>query len=188
MEKKRKNQLMSGNVPPVAIFTTAIISLAGMCVLCVVRKRQALRGLKRLPCKRIKKCGGRKMDIDLYIYECEICGQRVVSLVPLENPITCCNHEMECLEPGSVDASTEKHIPQFEIYGDTIGVNIGSTPHPMNDEHHIEWVAAVTDRGLHMKFLDPKGYPKTSFKIGCHENLKAIYEYCNLHGLWKNEG
>ena len=52
------------------------------------------------------------------------------------------------LKANSVDAAVEKHVPVYEIVGDKINVTVGSTVHPMSDEHYIMWIAYVSDNTI----------------------------------------
>jgi superoxide reductase len=66
-------------------------------------------------------------------------------------------------------------------------VKVGAVAHPMVDAHHIEWIAVETTLGNQRKELDPLGKPEAEFALLPGEKVKAVYEYCNLHGLWKHE-
>jgi superoxide reductase len=71
------------------------------------------------------------------------------------------------------------------VKGDVITVKVGSVEHPMIKEHHIEWIAIETSSGNQRKELDPLGKPEARFALLPGEKVKTVYEYCNLHGLWK---
>ena len=83
------------------------------------------------------------------------------------------------------DAALEKHVPDVKIDGDRIDVNIGSIDHPMMDEHYIQFICLVKDRGYVIHPLKPGDAPHTVFHLGEGEKAVTVYEYCNLHGLWK---
>lgn len=87
--------------------------------------------------------------------------------------------------PGTVDAAREKHIPVYEVNGNTVNVTVGEVEHPMQDVHYIEWIAVETENGIQFKYLKPGEAPKASFALTEGESVVAVYEYCNLHGLWK---
>lgn len=70
--------------------------------------------------------------------------------------------------------------------GGKIEVVVGSVEHPMTDAHYIEWILLETDKGVQIRHLTPSDAPKAVFEIGEGKPL-AVYEYCNLHGLWKTE-
>jgi superoxide reductase len=55
----------------------------------------------------------------------------------------------------------------------------------MTSEHHIEWIALETSLGNQRKMLNPLKKPEAKFALMAGEKVKAVYEYCNLHGLWK---
>jgi superoxide reductase len=54
----------------------------------------------------------------------------------------------------------------------------------MLDEHWIQWVYLETDKGGHRKVLNPGEKPNVVFALTEDEKPIAVYEYCNLHGLW----
>ena len=118
-------------------------------------------------------------------FKCNQCGNVVVKLVDSGVPVVCCGEKMEELVPNTVDASGEKHMPVVTLVGEgRIKVEVGSVPHPMTEEHHIAFIYVETERGgIH---VDLKDKPEAEIYVG-DENVVAVYEYCNLHGLWKVE-
>ena len=120
-------------------------------------------------------------------YICKHCGDIVTHLNASGAPMTCCGENMEELIPGTVDAAVEKHIPVVECSGNTVTVKVGSVSHPMIPAHFIQWVVMETDQGSQIKYLKPETEPKVTFALAEGEKVLAVYEYCNLHGLWKTE-
>ena len=117
-------------------------------------------------------------------YICEHCGNLIGMINDAGVPMMCCGQKMTALEPGTVDASHEKHIPVVSVDGDVVKVKIGSVAHPMTEEHSILWVYLQTDKGGQRKCLQVGAEPEVSFAV-CDEIPVAVYAYCNLHGLWK---
>lgn len=122
--------------------------------------------------------------MEMKFYQCAICGQIAAIVKETGVPLVCCGQEMNELIPGSVDASVEKHVPVIEIDGDKIIVTVGSTPHPMTKEHHIEWISLQGRFGNQRKALKPGMEPKVCFRVCEGDEILAVYAYCNLHGLW----
>ena len=118
-------------------------------------------------------------------YKCEICG-KIVAMVK-ETPVDtmCCGRAMRELVPGTTDGATEKHVPVYTLEGNTVRVKVGSVEHPMTDAHHIEWIAIETENGNQRKELKPGDKPEATFALVPRDKVKSVYEYCNLHGLWK---
>ncbi|MCI9459942.1 MAG: desulfoferrodoxin [Clostridia bacterium] len=88
------------------------------------------------------------------------------------------------LKANTTDGAQEKHVPVVEVKGDTVSVCVGSVPHPMTAEHSITFIVLETSEGYQVHKLPYTGEPKTEFKLASGEKAKAVYEYCNLHGLW----
>ena len=119
-------------------------------------------------------------------YICPHCGNIIEMIQDAGvNPV-CCGQKMDELVPGSVEASHEKHIPVVDVDGGILAVKVGSVEHPMAEEHWIEWVELVSDKGIQRKYLNPGEAPKVRFLLNGEKPL-AVYTYCNLHGLWKVE-
>lgn len=119
-------------------------------------------------------------------YICEHCGNIVGKIHDAGVPLMCCGQKMTKLEPGTVEASREKHIPVVTLKDGLVEVTIGSALHPMTEEHHIAWVYLQTCRGGQRKCLQPGAEPTVTFAV-YDETPIAVYAYCNLHGLWMAE-
>jgi desulfoferrodoxin FeS4 iron-binding domain/desulfoferrodoxin ferrous iron-binding domain len=117
-------------------------------------------------------------------YRCEICGNMVALIRSGGGTLTCCGQNMTKLEANTTDAATEKHVPFVTREDGKIKVQIGSTIHPMLPEHHIEWIALESGDRLEIAYLKPGMDPIAEFNDA---ESGTVYEYCNLHGLWKAE-
>lgn len=115
---------------------------------------------------------------------CEVCGNMVGLIKDAGVPMTCCGEDMTELMPNTVDASTEKHIPEVTVSGDTVTVQIGSVEHPMTEEHHIEFIYLQSEHGGQRKCLNVGEKPVATFKLA-DESAIEVFAYCNIHGLWK---
>ena len=111
-------------------------------------------------------------------------GNVIFKLVDSKVPVVCCGEKMEELVPGTMDASLEKHVPVVTRMDDGgLLIEVGSVPHPMLPEHHIAFIYLETaDGGIHIDLTD-----KPMAIVKCDRPIYAVYEYCNLHGLWKTE-
>ena len=118
-------------------------------------------------------------------FKCRHCGNVIQKVVDSTVPVVCCGEKMEELVPGTVEASVEKHLPVVTKIDDkTIKVEVGSVAHPMLPEHHIAFIYVETDKGG-IK-VDLKDKPEAIVALGDAKPL-VVYEYCNLHGVWKTE-
>lgn len=116
------------------------------------------------------------------VFKCNACGNVVEVLHGGEGDLVCCNENMVLFEEKAKDRRKEKHVPVFEVMGDNLKVKVGSNPHPMEEEHFIEWIE-ITDRNKSYRhYLNPGQRPETIFKS--HDHGVIAREYCNLHGLW----
>lgn len=115
-------------------------------------------------------------------YKCDTCGNVITKVVDSKVPVVCCGKPMTELVPNTVDAATEKHVPVVTWLDDKrIKVEVGSVAHPMLDEHHISFIYVETlDGGIR---VDLKDKPEAVIYVGDTKPV-AVYEYCNLHGLW----
>ena len=64
-------------------------------------------------------------------------------------------------------------------------VKVGNIPHPMTEEHYIEWIELHADNDkVYIEFLKPGKNPEASFQVEAQKVVAK--EYCNLHGLWES--
>ena len=133
-----------------------------------------------------KECENKEdTTMEVKFYRCKHCGQIVTIVKKTGVPVVCCGEPMEELVPGTSDGAYEKHVPVWTVEGDKVVVEVGSVAHPMLEAHYIEWIALETAAGVQIKHLKPGEEPKRCFRICEGDEVKAVYEYCNLHGLWK---
>lgn len=121
------------------------------------------------------------------VYKCDVCGNLVEVLFAGEGTLVCCGKPMTLQEEKTKDENSgEKHVPVFEKLetGETI-VKVGSTPHPMSPEHHVQFIEVFANDRILRKYLEPNEKPE--FLIKLKDGLKHAREYCNLHGLWKGD-
>ena len=105
-------------------------------------------------------------------FKCRHCGNVVEKVVDSGIPVVCCGENMEELIPNTVEASGEKHIPVVTRLDDcSIKVEVAFI--------YVE----TEDGGIRVNLKDkPEAVVCT-----CTSKPVAVYEYCNLHGLWKTE-
>jgi len=126
------------------------------------------------------------MDKSQKFFFCSRCGNVAVLAVVKGGVLTCCGEEMSVLSPNTVEASQEKHLPVVETTDCGIKVKVGGVSHPMQDEHHIDFIYVQTEHGGQRVKLEVGDSPEAEF---CFVNDKPteVYAYCNLHGMWKTE-
>ena len=118
-------------------------------------------------------------------FKCGHCGNIITKLTDKGVPVMCCGEPMKELKAGTTDAAVEKHVPEVTVDGNKVDVVVGEVEHPMLEEHYIEWIVLETKQGNQIAHLKPGQAPKASFVMNEGDEVVAVYEYCNLHGLWK---
>jgi len=115
-------------------------------------------------------------------YWCNHCGNLVEFYENAGINIICCGERMVELKPNMMDATQEKHVPALSCDQNTLKVTVGSIPHPMTEEHYIEWIAVADGNRTTRVQLSVPSAPEAEYYIG--EGPITVYAYCNLHGLW----
>jgi len=119
----------------------------------------------------------------LQVYKCDKCGSIVEVLHGGGGTLTCCGGPMSLLEEKTADAATEKHVPVIEKVDGGYLVKVGSVPHPMEENHYIEWIEIIAAGAAYRRFLNPGDAPEATFAIDAEQ--VTAREHCNVHGLWK---
>lgn len=121
------------------------------------------------------------------IYRCDICGNIVEVLHSGPGDLVCCKNPMILLEEKEEEAGFEKHLPVLEKTDKGIKIKVGSIPHPMEENHYIEWVEVIADDKVYRKVLKPGDAPEAEFDVKLDDvNQLQLREYCSIHGLWKS--
>lgn len=124
----------------------------------------------------------------LQLYKCEVCGNIVQVILEGEGELVCCGQPMNLMNPKKNDENAnEKHVPIFVKTEDGAEIRVGSTSHPMENEHYIMFIETISKDKNDMKlhYLYPQQEPKMFIKE-VMDKAKAL-EYCNIHGLWEGE-
>ena len=121
----------------------------------------------------------------LQIYKCASCGIITEILDGGDGQLACCDKPMVLLEESTADAATEKHVPVFEEVDEGVKVKVGSIPHPMEEDHFIEWIEVLSGGKAYRHFLQPGDAPEALFEIKLAD-LDTAREYCSVHNLWKS--
>ncbi len=121
------------------------------------------------------------------LYICKHCGNVITYVENSKVPVMCCGSKMEKVEPNTVDAAKEKHLPVFTVENNIVKVSVGSVEHPMVEEHFIKWIILETNKGVQIKYLAPNVKPYAEFAILSDEKVISVTEYCNLHGIWQTK-
>lgn len=122
--------------------------------------------------------------METIFFRCPICGNIMLKVSGSEVTPHCCGRPMERLEAGTTDGKTEYHVPAIKCCKDgTLTICIGHSPHPMTEQHYIQFIYLETERGGQIQYLKSGSEATATFHIV--DKPTAIYAYCNLHALWK---
>lgn len=120
-------------------------------------------------------------------FRCIHCGNIIAMVEESGVPIVCCDDNMRELKVNSTDGAGEKHVPVYELKDNYVHVKVGEDEHPMQGNHYIQWIAIETSSGNQRKCLKPDDKPEACFALCEGDEVLAVYEYCNVHGLWAAE-
>lgn len=121
----------------------------------------------------------------LQVYRCMVCGNVVEVMHSGRGQLVCCGQPMRLIPIKRDGEGKEKHLPVIKVDDSTVTVTIGNIPHPMEENHYIEWIEVSTDDSVFRRTLKPGYKPKAEFHIGGTSDEKVtIRVYCNIHGLW----
>lgn len=117
---------------------------------------------------------------------CRHCGNISTLIRDKGIPLYCCGEKMHNLEPGSTEASGEKHVPVYHMEDGVVHVKVGAAEHPMTGEHYIQWICLETEHGIQYAHLDPDDKPRAKFALCKGDEVRSVYAFCNQHDLWRN--
>jgi len=107
-------------------------------------------------------------------YVCPVCGNSLFATG--QAVISCCGITLPPLQPEEPD----------EEHGVTVELSDGdyyiSLDHPMQKDHYISFIAAVSDNACQFVRLYPEGGCEARFATA---RVRWIYAYCNRHGLFR---
>lgn len=130
-----------------------------------------------------------KEDLEMKLYK-GAQGEVVEVILPTDKEleITINGEPAKLLKASSTDAALEKHVPDVTVADGKVAVQVGSVKHPMIETHWITniWME-YPDGSVEKVTLLPGQDPVAEFSTKGMSGKAAVYEYCNLHGLWKKE-
>jgi superoxide reductase len=131
------------------------------------------------------------MSEKLQVYKCECCPftAEILNAECDDNcesscGLSCCGKPMKLMEEKTADYTTEKHVPLLQDGSEGVKIVVGSTAHPMEEKHYIEWIEVINGPYVNRKYLKPGDAPEAEFYVPKQAGLK-VRSYCNIHGLWK---
>lgn len=131
--------------------------------------------------------------METIFYRCPVCGNIMLRVSEAGNAPYCCGRPMVRLEAGTSDGKTEYHVPVIKLCKDgELTVCVGQAPHPMTEQHHIQFIYLATEHGGQIRYLQSGAEAVATFHVAdkpvdSPRGPLTIFAYCNLHGLWKHE-
>ena len=119
------------------------------------------------------------------IYKCEICGNVGEVLSTGAGELVCCGQPMVLQQAKTQDEGMEKHVPVVEKTPTGLKIKVGEIPHPMEENHYIEWVELITNGKSYRQRLEPGQDPEVGFNLQPESYI--VREWCNIHGLWETK-
>lgn len=123
----------------------------------------------------------------MQIYKCNACGNIIEILSPGVGALVCCEKEMELLQEQTDEMKIEKHKPVITVKGETKTIRVGSIPHPMEEEHYIMFIEAISPDKKYLKRKYLKPHEAAEMEIKCIHSEITARELCNIHGLWVSD-
>ena len=124
----------------------------------------------------------------LNLYRCDICGNIVEVVIDGAGVLVCCGEDMKLIKSSPYENMGEKHVPVIENMGTSHVIKVGSIPHPMIDEHYVQFIEIISKDGRYLKrkYLNPNEEPEMVIKCMNDGDFEAR-EYCNIHGLYTSK-
>jgi len=117
------------------------------------------------------------------LYYCKICKNLVEVTAEGATALVCCGEDMELLTAKTADQGKEKHVPVVSEKDGGVFVKVGDVPHPMTEEHWINFIEVCTADTVIRKELKAADAPEGWFNVK-PADVVCVRSYCNLHGLW----
>lgn len=133
------------------------------------------------------------------IYKCAVCGNTIEVIHRGTGKLICCDKHMTVFRENVQDKGQESHLPVVKRKGDLFEVKVGRVPHPMQQDHYIQWIEVHDGNRVYREYLDPDTpddkdnkdnkdkkpvEARATFRVQ-NKHQFAVRIYCNLHGLWK---
>ena len=107
-------------------------------------------------------------------YVCPMCGNGIFSYG--QAVVSCCGITLVPQESEEMD---EEHPIEVEMSDGEYYVTVN---HPMEKDHYITMISAVSDASIQLTQLYPEGNAEARFR---RDRIRWIYAYCNRHGLYR---
>ena len=110
-------------------------------------------------------------------YVCPVCGNVILAMG--QAVVSCCGIPLPPLLAENAEDDADPMHAIYAAYDD--GEYYVALDHPMEKDHYITFLMAVSDFGCQTVKLYPEGSAEARFRP---ERLQRIYAYCNRHGMF----
>ncbi|MBN1523652.1 MAG: hypothetical protein JW904_04145 [Spirochaetales bacterium] len=133
------------------------------------------------------------------LFVCQVCGHIEFGAAPDKCPVCFASRDKfaenaDALMPAEKEGN-EKHVPVILVTDDCglipdvcrdIHIKVGSTPHPMTDDHWINWIDVYVNKKYSGRsYLQPNMQPAVSIHVKKENTgVLTVIEHCNKHGSW----
>ena len=119
------------------------------------------------------------------ILKCPICDTIVEVLDHVGVEIVCCGPAMEDVSEQFAEGDEFDHRAIVRRVRGGLKVQVGVEPHPMCEDHYIQWVEVISGQRSCRQFLEPGQLPEAVFDV--HGDDITVRQYCSQHGLWRSD-
>ena len=112
-------------------------------------------------------------------YRCTRCESVLCRVFNGRGELSCCGEPLKALRAQKPD---DKHLLLADCSGDDVSVTVGETPHPMEEDHRILFIALQTRDRIY--FRKTGSLKRAAAKFSGVSGEFKIYAYCSNDGLF----
>jgi superoxide reductase len=87
------------------------------------------------------------------------------------------------MQPVEAIFDSAEHTPIIESTPGTLHIQVGTPPHPMEEDHYIQWIEVIEGGKAYRQYLQPGQAPNADFKVT--KPGAKVQGRCSRHGLWR---
>ena len=110
-------------------------------------------------------------------YVCPVCGNVILAMG--QAVVSCCGISLPVWRAQDAEVEPDQEHMICAALND--GEYYVTVDHPMEKDHYLSFLMAVSDNGSQVVKLYPEGNAEARFRP---ERVRRIYAYCNRHGMF----